>query len=1778
MNLAAPILTAPSDNEYNMSLSPAAQAVFNNTQVEYTPLSPNSPARRSQNGDRIRGASKQKSPVQAKPKKVSKPTTPIAQHQAINYQAQMQNDTIDPSMLMMNPNPPRIPTPRASPPAVEPLPPSNATANISVIVPEASINKGLYEPFVEEPVFDPQPILPPPKKKKSFVDAQPETAPPKLVPSILLPQANQVINKADYEVFTESPQKLEKLSGKKRRSFGDDDAVYGAFGEREKAEQAFSNLQSYMLDIFEAEDQLNPGQPATGDFFVDYDGIAMLNGSVHSKVELLLQKIITHGRFSQVPLDDLLRLQKLCEPSVKYADKEELKVDIDGTWQETDVEVWLQHMNIAEVGLKAARTSLRIMTGGREERQIYSEETIQTALDGLKTIVDGIVVPIVELRSSGQTSGLFKLLSVQKRAIGAIMNQCRRLLSIMNDLAGKIELSETVITTLEYMVSRLVFVENAHTEKDSLLGTQKFDAFRVVAMDVLAQIFSSRPNQRQGIFDDILTSLEKLPATKQSARQFKLADGGSIQLVSALIMRLIQTSACDTGEETKMSAALTDTDADEETDEARKAAIHMPSGGSSTLPDPNDTERRAAQDPLTAVQALNVRCTSLMDKAKQNAQYVVTFIINRAMGSTKSGDSPYRNLLDLFAQDFITCLNSTDWPAAELLLRYVLFKMITLAENDKTPAPAKNMALDVLGEMGAAISQLNSQIRSTVSKLETTDEDVELARHLARLADVILDGKGGDVMADMITWTGPFRMSLEFLDKRSSGDRAIQSAVGYRTVEWASQICSSYDLLNDDNSNEQTEQEYGRLAYRTRMMIHDRKWLSSEYTFKSVATAHARLAYSLTILGSEFCRLFDRIVMNLLNAMSSDQATVRSKSLKSVNQVLETDPTILDRETMVMKLILRCASDSSVQVRDSALGLIGKCINLRPAIEEMTIPEILQRVSDTGVGVRKRAIRLLKDIYLRNEKEEVRSAIADAFLHRVTDLDDGVQELARNTIEEVWLAPFYLPKSVEDNSPQYRLRVTDHVRLMAKTINRTSNASSVLDKVLSKMLSADAKLETANRRVCTTFVAIMFDSIVDSTAQGAGAQLEYRDSLDLLMIFAKADARLFTVDQVQLLEPYSTNLKTKEDLLVFRAVVVIWRHVFPQLSSAHSKFLQTVRGTLLSSVQKLSKGLMDDVIACLWIISGALENKRHLSALTRSALLGMQKLKRMDLSAPNSAEKAKLAKLALIVGLVGKHCDLDSEIDFFKEGFTTFKGTSIAKLIVDIVISFASSSQPLDVRLSALDAVGMVCQSWPRNFSSVNVYTNFQAAFEARLVPLETVILKSFNEFLRLEEKRAEPATDIPVGASIEIKATLGVMGGTAHDGVSLEIAHKFLEDITRIALGAQDEHAILATEILCSINRQGLNHPKECGPALVALETSQNKTIADMAFREHRALHEKHETIMEKEYMRAIQAAYNYQRDVVEDTHGAHKDTSVSKLAPLLDVLKISKPKSRKRFFEGLCARIDFDSSKLDAGGDPPVHVDFSRFIVENLAFFEYTTIDDLMVAISAMEKVVSGTGSTVAHAIETEIFRVNIQDNMQSIDQLMVDGEMITPSIEHEIDIKRLRQLTAGTMILAGLWEVRTFLRRSYGLLHHSKKDAKSKSKDKDTSKAPVKVQGITSEKLWIEFGRIETSLNTIQSMKEQCRSFVELLNVDKDFKLAVEGDDDAAAHARLTTPSDDEGEASGPPGGSGRGRKRKGSSTPGGRKKRARSSSVSRGPGRPQKPRDSPSSEDAEGELEE
>jgi cohesin loading factor subunit SCC2 len=1397
---------------------------------------------------------------------------------------------------------------------------------------------------------------------------------------------------------------------------------------------------------------------------------------------------------------------------------------------------------------------MRILSGGREDRQLYSESVIEKTVKAFQKAADEVIIPLVELRNSGPSASIFKLLAKHKKDISVIFVNCQKLLSLLAELVAKVQLSELSLNTLEFVASNLIFVDNAYYEKDSLVGVQKFDGIRSAAMDTLCQIFLVKPEQRQGILNEILTSLSKLPGSKQSSKQYKLSDGGSIQPVSALIMRLVQASSARPARDTREgrdaeSRAEDELGEDEDADELQMKPKKVAAASSI------NAESRGAEQPDVAVQELGMLIQPPMEDAQRNAVMVINFLVQRAVGSSRSGETPFRNILDHCVDDFTVCLESIDWPSAELLLRCLMTQMVHLFEGDRTPAPTKNMALEILGNMSAAISRLCSQVKRTANSSEGSNTD-ELSHFLSDLANQSLDREVQT--AQVVAWTGPYRVALEFLESQASTDTHLASASAYLMNVWSSRVRSCFEA-NAEHSPE-SDAELGRLAYRLRMMVEDRTWLSSQFEFNAVSQHQAKLSYAIVLLGSPLCESFERIFSMLLSSMSSDQATVRSKSLKSVNTVLETDPSILDRNPMIIDRILECARDLSSLVREATLGLMGNCIQMRPKLESSFTPHIMERVSDSGVSVRRRAMKLARDIYLRNRDRTLRSHIASGLLRRViSDLDEGVRETARQMVEEIWFAPFYQM----DDSAIFQTSLAEHTVLIIGTV-KAGGVSEMLDKVLQSVLKTEKKGANGPFDVCAKLVFNLFGYINNPESEDPTTP-SGRDALHVLTIFARAEPQLFTFEQMRLLKPHLSS-ETAEEMATFRAVVVILTCVLPQLSAVHTEFITELKNTLLPKMGKMDQRLiLQDLAACIRVVLDLLGTLGPVVSLAKSVLMGVQKL-----HPPHRVQGVEIRKLRLfswLLGVIAQNFNLDSQIDIFKATFRDFKGDTVARLMIDKLTPFASSKQDAEIRRTAVEGMAAVCQAWPRNYTLPKVWTIFQQAFQDEDQRLENIILQSFKEFLLTEERRSE-ASSKAEGAE---KKSLTVMGGTSYDDVASATTQRFLKDITRISLSTQDAHALTALEVLASINRQGLTHPKETGVTLITLETSANPKIAELAFQEHRALHEKHETTIEREYTKAVQSAYEYQRDVVKDTRGATVDPPQAKLHNMLDVLKISKVKNKQRFFEKLVALLEFDFNSLDVDQDPQPHLDFCRFVVENIAAFEYQAVGELQTVVHKMEQLVTSIGTSVAQAMDTEIFNVNVDVNMDAQIQQQLNGDEPhgqPPELPASLHPHRFRQLASAAIILILVWETRTYLRRLYGMGAH-RHDSKAKALAKDLNKAPTKTQGIHWDKFWEEISVVPSGLQSTEGMMQRCKALVELMNVDKDVTVA-DGDDDMDAEGPSTPSEDDEdGQAE-------RGRKRKHASTPSGRKKRPRSSSQPRKRGRPRK-NPQPTDEDAESEEE-
>ena len=1554
---------------------------------------------------------------------------------------------------------------------------------------------------------------------------------------VILPTSAQA-RKIDF--VTRDGPSPDKVSRKRKRGFGEDgeSSSLQTRDQRATADSHVNEFREILDEVFAADEDPSPNPgffvtSSVADGDQSHREIKTLAPSKHSVIESLLRRINAYRRLTDIPTEDIKRLQSLCAGALDIVRLGDFSFHEDMSSDE--MESWFQSLNALDLGLHATRTILRTMAGVFEDKSIFSEEHLVNMVAVIQKVTQACVIPVVEARSS---SSIFDHLSNNIRGLGSVVHDVSKDMSLLSKLLATQEMAELVITPIEDVAVKLLFVENASTEKESSIGTQKFETLRRSAVDIIATIFSRYPSQREFLLSEILGSVQKLPTGRQ-ARQYRLKDGRNIQVVTALIIELVQTSSSLSGakgkeqsaggsKSAKQQARLEDSSDDDSDAESSSSDEESDADDSDAE---NDRQRSGEM-----VQRLKRLASPLHKAAAQSASHAVTYLMKRAQASSKTGDDPHRLLLDLFVEDLLSVFSLPEWPGAEMLLRLICHRSMQIFEDPKSTAPAKNLALELFGAMGSAISDLVANARSAVRTL-----DIQQSSYNAYLSQKFDDYTEGNLeLAELIIWDGSFHAVADHFERVGTDDRQTISAQAYHLAQWARAVYS-------DDLKASAEKE--KLAKRLCTLLSGQEWLASE-KLGELSHTQVSVTYALTILNMDFCMRFDWILRILIDSVTSEQTTVRSKGLKSVNQMLDKDPSILDRARNVKNVILRCAADNSSMVRDAALTLIGKCITIKPALETEFLPHILHLSNDAAVGVRKRSLRLLKDIYIRKSTgKETKAAISESVIHRTTDHETVIQELARQIFEEIWIAPYWPAINAQHLEAQAEMSLRNHVYLIIQTVMRRKDTPELLVKLLEYCLSEESKSATMNLKVCKILVKTAFEIMIDDTPKQT-------EILDMLTTFALAHARLFDSNQLQLLQPYLGNLKDKEDLNIFRLVVVIFRCVLPVIPTAEQSLLQNTQASLLQTVSRLSKNELNEVAQCLWAINDTLQNADKLIRLVSSVVANLNKLKTLRLSDPSQKENlAKAKKYMFIAGMFAKHCDFEPVVNAFRNNAPWSKAKTVARLIVESLEPFSVEEQPMALRTVAFDCIGLVCQSHPSEFLEPDVEKAFVAVLQNGVVELQETILSSFREFFVIIEQSAARKPEDGNTAGSKNTNKLGIsMRADKRDEASSLISQYFLKDVLPIALSSQDTSALTATEVIASINRQGAAFPKESIPTLVALGTSKLPDIARIALEEHKRQHQLHETMFEGEYLKGLEKAFHYHRTVFDDALGFTEPPLTAKLSGLWDVVKTSKAKFQKKFLSNYCAKMDFELEKLDMTTTPSVDLQMSRFLAENLAFFEFTRLDELLHSLSCVEKIVAGTGSGVAHCISIDIFNIVVEE--QNADTAPMGSQQNAPSqpppnqgdmmngvlsqasqpAEHIVDPARLRRLTTAAIILSILWDVRTYLRRLYGQSANQQKQ-KGRPPTKDLSKAPTRVQGVSGEKLVATIADKVASLDNEEAMMAQCKDFVDLLNVDNEIKVSAETDDD---NRRSGTPGvdDEDEERDTPMSGASRGTKRKGS----------------------------------------
>ncbi len=444
-----------------------------------------------------------------------------------------------------------------------------------------------------------------------------------------------------------------------------DDANRLLINDKTRANHILEQLQAFINAIFEAEDNReHDTSNRTEDTSTIYWALESVTSS---EPELSMEMIhrfynlLRRARLSevveQISFSDLSRMQKMMERSLKLVNVERLLTLEAGLLGDEDEQCWVGIVAETQRTIACGQCLLTLLTNLHLDKRLYSEVIFLTMVDCCKSILDDMYFRWsadgrlrIDYKTTNRKAATpsVTLLKTFHKLLDVILQTVVQFLQTLNGIIEKLNMTENVISRTEFLAIAVIFAE-LPTKDTSICSVLTLDSLKVAAMNLLQTIYIKYSDQRRFLLDELLSSLNKLPATRQSSRQFKLSDGKSIQLVSALLLSLVQSSTIEHSTSLQQHVALVT----QEDQPKNPLPIHAESFGN----------------------------------AVDTANYIVSFLVSKISKIGRSANVPdatYRALLDIFTEDFVTVLPLPMWPASELLLRTIAKHMVRISPYSGT--------------------------------------------------------------------------------------------------------------------------------------------------------------------------------------------------------------------------------------------------------------------------------------------------------------------------------------------------------------------------------------------------------------------------------------------------------------------------------------------------------------------------------------------------------------------------------------------------------------------------------------------------------------------------------------------------------------------------------------------------------------------------------------------------------------------------------------------------------------------------------------------------------------------------------------------------------------------------------------------------------------------------------------------------------------------------------------------------------------------------------------
>ncbi|KAM7026076.1 nipped-B-like protein isoform 3-T3 [Acridotheres tristis] len=1165
----------------------------------------------------------------------------------------------------------------------------------------------------------------------------------------------------------------------------------------------------------------------------------------------------------------------------------------------------------------ACLTAINIMTSPNMPKAVYIEDVIERVIQYTKFHLQNTLYPQydpvyrVDPHGGGVLSSKAKRAKCsthKQRVIVMLYNKVCDIVSSLSELLEIQLLTDTTILQVSSMGITPFFVENV-------------SELQLCAIKLVTAVFSRYEKHRQLILEEIFTSLARLPTSKRSLRNFRLnssdTDGEPmyIQMVTALVLQLIQ------------------------------CVVHLPSAEKDSNSE-EESNKKVDQDVLI---------TNSYETAMRTAQNFLSIFLKKC--GSKQGEEDYRPLFENFIQDLLSTVNKPEWPAAELLLSLLGRLLVHQFSNKSTEMALRVASLDYLGTVAARLRK-----DAVTSKMDQ-----------GSLARILKQVSGGDDEIQQLQ-----KALLDYLDENTEIDASLVFSRKFYVAQWFRDTTMETEKAiksqKDEDSSEGTHhakdvETTGQIMHRAesrkkflRSIIKTAPSQFSTLKMNSDTVDYEDACLIVRYLASmrPFAQSFDIYLTQILRVLGENAIAVRTKAMKCLSEVVAVDPSILARLDMQRGVHGRLM-DNSTSVREAAVELLGRFVLCRPQLAEQYYDMLIERILDTGISVRKRVIKILRDICIEQPTFPKITEMCVKMIRRVND-EEGIKKLVNETFQKLWFTP--TPHHDKEAMTRKILNITDVVAACRDT------GYDWFEQLLQNLLKSeeDASYKPV-KKACTQLVDNLVEHILkyeeslsDSDNKGVNSG-RLVACITTLFLFSKIRPQLM-VKHAMTMQPYlTTKCSTQNDFMVICNVAKILELVVPLMEHPSETFLATIEEDLMKLIIKYGMTVVQHCVSCLGaVVNKVTQNYKFVWACFNRYYGALSKLKNQHQEDPNStiltANKPALLRSLFTVGALCRHFDFDQE---------DFKGNSkvnIKDKVLELLMYFTKHSDE-EVQTKAIIGLGFAFIQHPSLMFEQEVKTLYNSILSDKncSVNLKIQVLKNLQTYLQEEDTRMQQADrDWKKVAKQEDLKEMGDISS----GMSSSIMQLYLKQVLEAFFHNQSSVRHFALNVIALTLNQGLIHPVQCVPYLIAMGTDPEPSMRNKADQQLVEIDKKYAGFIHMKAVAGMKMSYQVQQAIntcpKDPVRGFRHDESSSALCSHLYSMIRGNRQHRRAFLISLLNLFD-DTAKTE--------VNMLLYIADNLACFPYQTQEEPLFIMHHIDITLSVSGSNLLQSFKESMVK---------------------------------------------------------------------------------------------------------------------------------------------------------------------------------------------------------------